>query len=179
MGLPRLAYGARGAQSHADATADLHADQHAHGDTDALPLHCLRAVRVPAVERYAAADADAHAITEPYADTHAGRDANAHSLPAVYRVRWGNTYANSYARLPPGARRRMPVKVECERCENGMVFKWFPTRHGWDTKAQACEECNGSGKVEAEDEGDERHQPHRDSGLPTFEQIQEWRRLKD
>lgn len=84
------------------------------------------------------------------------------------------------------------MKVECERCENGMVFKWFPTRHGWDTKAQACEECNGSGKVEAEEcsmgescpeyetehEGDERHQPHRDSGLPTFEQIEEWKRLK-
>lgn len=67
--------------------------------------------------------------------------------------------------------------IDCSNCENGLVYQWSPTRHGWETRAMACEECNGSGKVE-EPEGDERGQPCRDSGLPTFEQIEEWKRLK-
>ena len=67
----------------------------------------------------------------------------------------------------------------CENCEDGLVTDWQPTRHGWITTAKACHVCNGSGKVdEPEREGDERDQPCRDSGLPTFEQIEEWERLR-
>lgn len=66
--------------------------------------------------------------------------------------------------------------VECENCENGLVYKWKMTRHGYDTKAERCQECDGKGHIE--DEESEGSQPHRDSGLPTFEQIEEWKRLK-
>lgn len=84
--------------------------------------------------------------------------------------------------------------IECEECENGLVMNWQPTRHGWITTAKACKVCNGSGRVEGcpnpdgpcgcleahepTEYDDERGQPHRDSGLPTFEQIEEWERLR-
>lgn len=126
------------------------------------------------------------------ADTDADADHHADTLPAVFPVRAiVNAYAYAGQRAWTGV-----LMADCpnDKCENGLVYEWSTTRHGWETRARACEECNWSGKVADEpccgfagsnrcycndDEGDERHQPCRDSGLPSLEEISAWKRLRD
>lgn len=67
---------------------------------------------------------------------------------------------------------------DCENCENGIVFKWHMTRHGYDTKAQRCEECDGTGKVEDDDwTGDDPYRPTR-GGMPSEHELDVARRMK-
>ena len=64
--------------------------------------------------------------------------------------------------------------MKCPECEG---VGWYETAVGELLQSFDCDKCEGAGEV-PDREGDERDQPHRDSGLPNIDTILEWQRLK-